>query len=187
MNLNELLAALTARPTVRRIVQYDDYTVLPLVQFDDADPYTIRNETNTISAILQSAGLPPSFGTYEEVGRASGYTTLWDRTAARLRPLADVNGVEGVFHVWSNEKVEVPVGFETRNDVFRGSKVVSGQVKYEERYLYPEGLYIILLSSQSTDTLEQTNALLEQIDHDGKIDLMYLTQEDMPEGSVRLV
>jgi len=187
MDLNRLLTALATRPTVRRVVQCDGYTTLPLVQFNGVDHDTVRNETGTISAILQSAGLPPSFGTYEEVGRASGLTTLWDRTAERLRPIANVNGVEGIFHVWSDEKTEVPVGFETRDDVFRGSKVVSGQVKYEERYLYPEGLYIILLSSQSTDTLEQANGLLEQIDPDGKIDLMYLTQEDMPEGSVQLV
>lgn len=176
-----MISKLSALHTVRRIVRTNDGQVIPLV--DGVD----KSDLAVMAMVLQTNGHPPTCAAFNDVARASDMQTIWDRVAEQLRPMTQIDGVEGIYHGWSDEKTEVPVGFETRNDVFGDSRVESGMVKYEERYLYPEGVYFIVLSSQNTDTVEQSSGLLERIDPEGKIDLMYVTPDELPKDAVQLV
>lgn len=176
-----MIPELAAIRTVRRIVQTDDGQVIPLV--DGVN----KEELFIIASMLQANGYQPTCATFKDAARASGMRTVWDRVAEQLRPLTQINGVEGVYHGWSDEKTEVLTGHETRNDVFRGSTVTSSAAKYEERYLYPEGVYFVVLSRQDIDTLERANTILEQLPNSDAIDLMYVTSDELPEGAVQLV
>ncbi len=175
-----MISKLTALRTVRRIVETSDGQVIPLVSGVD------KADLNIIANVLATGGHRPTCAAFSVAARALDTTTVWDRVAEQLRPITRLPGVNGIYHVWSEEKTEVPVGYETRNDVFGDARVTSGTARYEERYLYPEGVYLIVLNSQDTDTVEQANALLEAAGCDD-VDVMYVTTDELPEGSVRLV